>query len=146
MKTFGVTILLLLLFVRVASAGPRQEGRFAAAGLTDPEVETFFISFREAIAAGDKKKVASLLEYPVKATLSSGSRRTIRNRVDFIKFYDRIFDREFRQLIAKTNVTDLWARSAGVATPRGEIWFSGIGNKDGTYRIRIIAINGPMRG
>lgn len=144
MKKF-VTVLLLLFLINLAPAAPPQEGRFAAAALSDREVETFFISFREAIAAGDKKKVASLIEFPIKVTLASGPRRTIRNRVDFIKAYDRIFDREFRQLITKTTVADLWAKSSGVATQRGEIWFSGIENRNGTYRIRIIAINGRIR-
>lgn len=145
MKQLTSTVLLLLLCFGWTPAVPRQQGRFTVAGLTDNEVEIFFISFRGGIAAADKKKVASLISYPVKVTLSSGSRRTIGNKVEFIKAYDRIFDDEFRRLIIKTDVSDLWAKSSGVATPRGEIWFSGIENTTGTYRIRIIAINGPMR-
>ncbi len=125
----------------------RQEGRFSAAGLKDQEVEIFFLSFRDAVSAGDKKKVASLVSYPIKATIAPGRRRTIRNQADFIRAYDQIFDEEFRQLIAKTEVKDLWARWTGVAMPRGEIWFSGIGRKKSRdkYTIKIIAINGPIR-
>ena len=126
------------------SISAQEEGRFAAAALKESEVETFFISFREAIGSSDKKKVASLVSYPIKVTLASGARRTIRNRAEFIRAYDQIFHAEFRKLISKTQVADLWAKSAGVATPRGEIWFSGIGPDD-RYTIKIIAINGPMR-
>lgn len=101
MKKIASTLLLFLLCFGLASANPRQDGRFAAASLTDRDVETFFSSFREAIAAQDKKKVASLISYPVKVTLSSGPRRTIRNRAEFIKAYDRIFDDEFRETIPR---------------------------------------------
>ena len=141
----GITILLLLSCI--TSHAMQQEGRFNAAGLNDQEVETFFLSFREAVSTGDKKKVASLISYPIKVSISPGRTRTIRNRVDFVKAYDRIFDDEFRQLIVKTETKDLWARSTGVATPRGEIWFSGIGMKESPdkYTIKIIALNGPIR-
>jgi hypothetical protein len=141
----GITILLLLLCI--PSYAMPQEGRFSAAGLKDEDVETFFLSFREAVSSGDKKKVASLISYPIKLHVSPGTKRTIRNQVDFVKAYDRIFDEEFRQLILKTETKDLWARWTGVAMPRGEIWFSGIGTKKSPdkHTIKIIAINGPIR-
>lgn len=144
----GINVLCLLLLITSTAAFPaQQESRFSAAGLTDQEVETFFLSFREAVSTRDKKKVASLVSYPIKVSLSSGGTRTIRNRLDFIKVYDRVFDQKFRDLIVATQFTDLWAKSAGVATPRGEIWFSGIGTKKSPdkYTIKIIAINGPIR-
>ena len=143
-----ILIVVLLFCSCVTSAHPLQrEGRFDAAGLNEQEVEEFFLSFRDAISTRDKKKVASLLSYPIKVTLSSGARRTIRNQVDFIKAYDRIFDEKFSRLIVETRVTDLWARWTGVATPLGEIWFAGIGSKTSPdkYRIKIIAINGLVR-
>jgi hypothetical protein len=143
-----ILIILLLLCSSVTSAYPLQrEGRFDAAGLNEQEVEAFFVSFREAVSTRDKKKVASLISYPIKVTLSSGARRTIRNRADFIKAYDLIFNEKFSRLIVETRVTDLWARWTGVATPLGEIWFSGIGAKKSPdkYTIKIIAINGLVR-
>lgn len=125
----------------------QQEGRFNAAGLSDQEVETFFLSFRDAVSARDKKKVASLISYPLKIYISPGRTRTIRNRAEFVKAYDRIIDEELQQFIVKTEVKDLWAKWTGVATPRGEIWFSGIGTKGSPdkYTIKITAINGLMR-
>ncbi|HXQ39311.1 MAG TPA: hypothetical protein VN843_35250 [Anaerolineales bacterium] len=142
-----LAITILLLLSCVTSHARQQENRFYAAGLNDQEVETFFLSFREAVSARDKKKVASLISYPIKLKVAGGRTRTIRSRVDFVKAYDRIFDEEFRQLIVKTETKDLWARWTGVATPRGEIWFSGIGTKNSPdkYTIKIIAINGPIR-
>jgi hypothetical protein len=142
------TALIILLLLSMPSALPHQrEGRFDAAGLNEQEVEAFFLSFRDAVSSRDKAKVASLISYPIKVTLSSRARRTIRNRADFIKAYDRIFDEKFRRLIVETRVRDLWARWTGVATPLGEIWFSGIGKKESPdkYTIKIIAINGLVR-
>ncbi|HET8781221.1 MAG TPA: hypothetical protein VFM63_02295 [Pyrinomonadaceae bacterium] len=146
MTRLAIGVSLLLLFVGLALAHPsgQENERFAAAGLTNGEVETFFKDFREAISAGDKKKVASLVSFPIKVTLPSDAKRTIRTKADFIKSYDQIFDDEFRQLIVKTEVTDLWARWTGVAMPRGEIWFAGVG-KTKPAVIKIIAINGVIR-
>lgn len=139
----GVSLVLFAGLALAHSHGQENE-RFAAAGLTNGEVETFYKDFREAISAGDKKKVASLVSFPVGVMLSSGAKRTIRNKADFVKSYDQIFDDEFRQLIAKTEVTALWARWTGVAMPRGEIWFAGVG-KTKPAVIKIITINGPIR-
>jgi hypothetical protein len=77
----------------------------------------------------------------------TGARRNIRNKREFVTYYDRIFDDEFRELVMKTEVNQLWARWTGVAIPRGEIWFAGFGRAkdDGTKSIKIIAINGPIR-
>ena len=91
-----LTITILLLLLCIPSHAMQQDGRFSAAGLNDQEVETFFLSFREAVSAHDKKKVASLIRYPIKVALSPGRKRTIRNQVDFVKAYDQIFDEEFR--------------------------------------------------
>jgi len=92
------------------------------AGLDDREAEQFFTSFKEAIVKGDKKKVASLVSYPIRVNLVSGRRTKLKNAPDFIRTYDRIFDAQFKQLILGTDVKDLWAKWSGVATPSGELW------------------------
>lgn len=145
-----MSILVVSLLPCLGSAvghSPAQDGRFAAAGVIDSDVEKFFTDFREAISAGDKSQVATFVSFPIKVTLSSGVRRNIRNKREFVTYYDRIFDDEFRGLIMKTEVKQLWARSSGVAMPRGEIWFAGFGRAedDGTKNIKIIALNGPIR-
>lgn len=150
MKRVAVSVAMIFFCIALALAHSvvQEQGRFSAAGLNDREVEAFFVSFKEAIATGDKKKVASLINYPIRVTLTSGRRKRIGRAADFIREYDRVFDAEFRRLIAKTEVKDLWAKSDGVAMPSGEIWFSGIAlnpKRPETYRIKIIAINGAVR-
>jgi hypothetical protein len=139
---------MVLFGVFALAQGPAaDEGKFSAAGLKNREVEQFFLSFKDAVAKGDKGAVASMVSYPVKVTLASGQRVTIRNRNQFMQRYNAIFDNAFKRVISQTKVDDLWAKSSGVAMPRGEIWLSGIiknqKNPD-MYEIKIIAINNAI--
>ena len=146
MKRVIISLHLVLVFTAVVFAQDR--GRFAVAGLEDRETEEFFASFKEAVAKGEKRTVAGMLSYPIRVTVKSGRRMKLSNVAAFIRAYDQIFYDEFKQLIAETEAKDLWAKSAGVATPRGEVWISGI-VKDSKnldkYEIKIISINGPIR-
>jgi hypothetical protein len=75
MKHVAIVSPLLFFCTPLALSPPlsQKEGRFSVAGLDDErEVEQFFISVKEAIARGDKKKVASLVSYPIKVNLTSG--------------------------------------------------------------------------
>ena len=151
MKRVAIGFQLVFFCAALALSHPvvQEEGRFSVAGLdNDSEVEGFFISFKEAIVRRDKKKVASLVSYPIRVNLDSGRRTKIDNAAGFIRAYDRIFDAEFRRVIARTDVKDLWAKWSGVAMPRGEIWFNGIVKNvrhPERYTIKITAINGPIR-
>jgi len=127
---------------------PIKQDRFAVAGLNEQETVAFFASFKEAVAKGEKRAVAGMLSYPIRVTLKSGRRVRLANSPAFIRAYDQIFYDEFKQLIANTEAKDLWAKSAGVATPRGEVWIAGIvkdSKNPDKYEIKIIAINGPIR-
>lgn len=131
-----------------APARPRDGGKYSVAGLDDEgEVERFFTAFKEAVARGDKGRVASMVSYPIAARRSDGRRVRLRNRAAFVRSYDAIFDGAFKKLIAETGVGDLWAKSSGVATPRGEVWFNGVvrdEKRPEEYVILITSINGPI--
>jgi len=148
MKRAAIAITLLLLAVVAAQPNQQEENRFAVAGLKEREVEIFFNSFKEAVAKGDKRKVATMVSYPLMASLSSNRRVKIVNSARFIKLYDQIFDDKFKQLIAKTEFKDLWAKYSGVATPGGAIWINGIMKNPKNvevYDIKITTLNGPIR-
>ena len=116
--------------------------------MKEREVEVFFNSFREAIAKGDKRKVAGMVSYPIKVYLPSKRTVKIANSVRFIKFYDQVFDEKFKEMIAATKFEDLWAKWSGVATARGEIWINGIIKNpkfEDDYEIKITALTGPLR-
>jgi hypothetical protein len=147
MKSIFAIVMLILVTGLFTSVSAQEEGRFFMAGLKDQDVEQFFTAFKKAIVERDKQKVASMVHYPVKAKLASGGWRRISSSTSFVRFYDRIFDQRFTELLSKLEVKDLWGKSAGVTTPRGEVWFSAIvtrRRKSGQYPIKIIAINGPI--
>jgi hypothetical protein len=151
MRRVAISFLPGFFCVALALAQPafQERGRFSVAGLdNDSEVEQFFISFKEAIAKGDKRKVASLVSYPIMVNLANGRRTKIGNVADFVRAYDHIFDAKFKRLIATTEVKDLWAKYSGVAMPGGEIWFNGIVRnvkRPERYVIKITTINRPIR-
>lgn len=137
-----VTGLLCVLFATVCA----QENRFAVAGVNEREVEVFFTAFKEAVAKGQKQRVAAMVSFPISVPLASGRRVKVRNSARFVKLYDQIFDAKFKQLIASTEFKDLWAKFSGVATPRGEIWINGVmfSSRSDEYEIKITSINGPI--
>lgn len=150
MKTVSIILLTLGLVcmpARSQDAAPSQ-GKYAVAGLNnDREVEQFFMSFKEAVAKGDKQAVAAMVRYPIKVALARGRQVTLRSKVMFLRNYDAIFNEPFKQAIAQTKVEDLWAKWSGVATPRGEVWMSGIiknPKKPEIYELKIITLNGPV--
>ena len=148
MKRIAIAVTLLLVLFTATLSRRQDNGRFAVAGLKEREVEVFFNSFKEAIAKDDKRKVAAMVNYPIKVYLRSDRTVKIANRARFIKFYDQIFDEKFKKLIAETEFKDLWAKWSGVAMPRGEIWINGVfknPKSEGEYVIKITAINGPIR-
>jgi hypothetical protein len=123
-----------------------QGGKYANAGLKDAEVEQFFKSLQQAIDKRDKQAVASMISYPI-VVIINGRRQSIKNDASLVKNYDYIFDKRLSEFLIQTKTEGLWARSEGVATPGGEIWFSGV-SKDpqhtDKYEIKIITINGIM--
>ncbi|HJY27772.1 MAG TPA: hypothetical protein VJ306_07010 [Pyrinomonadaceae bacterium] len=148
MKRVAITITLLSILFTAALSRQQDENRFAVAGLKEREVEIFFNSFKEAVAKDDKRKIAAMVSYPIKVYLRSDRTVKIANSARFVKFYDRIFDQKFKDIIAATEFKDLWAKSSGVATPRGEIWINGIAKNpkfEDNYVIKVTALNGPMR-
>lgn len=125
----------------------QDEGKYSVAGLKEREVERFFVSFKTAIAKGDKKTVSSMVSYPLTVILASGRRTKINNKAQLLRQFDAIFDPSFKRVIERTKVEDLWANSHGVTTPDGDVWFSGVikdVNKPEVYEIKITAINNAM--
>jgi hypothetical protein len=135
-----------LLCVLLATVCAQEENRFAVAGVNEREVDVFFTAFKEALAKGQKQRVAAMVSYPISVPLASGRTVRVSNSARFVKLFDQIFDAKFKQLIASTEFKDLWAKFSGVATPRGEIWINGVmlSSRSDEYVIKITSINGPI--
>jgi hypothetical protein len=146
MKRVALATGLLCVLLAVTCAA-QKENRFAVAGVNEREVEVFFTAFKEAVAHGQKQRVAAMVSYPIDLPLASGRTVRVSNSARFVKLYDQIFYPKFKRIITSTEFKDLWAKYSGVATPRGEIWINGVmrNRKSDDYDIKITSINGPIK-
>lgn len=102
----------------------------------------FFDKLKKAIAADDKKTVASMIDYPFKARINDKA-VTIKDQKHFVEDYDKVITHKVKKAVSKQTYADLFANWQGVMIGDGEIWFSGICSDDACKQqtIRIIAIN-----
>ncbi|MEG3130276.1 hypothetical protein SC171_18875 [Pantoea cypripedii] len=110
---------------------------------THQQYHDFFDKLQKAVADKDSKTIASLVDYPI--TVYVNKRKTnIKNAQDFIRVYDKVFDKKFSDIILEKKYSDLFVRDTGVMVgDAGELWYSGICTKKdcSKFVIRIIAIN-----
>lgn len=98
----------------------------------DKEFERKVQAFRNAILNGRKQTVVSFIQFPI--TVEIGKKRTrIRNKLSFLKNYDKILDKDFVEEVRKTIPHNLFHRDIGAMLGNGSIWFWGDG--------KVIAIN-----
>ncbi|HMB91637.1 MAG TPA: hypothetical protein VKP65_12365 [Rhodothermales bacterium] len=121
-----------------------SHGDFTAAGLETGEVETFFASLEQAIASDNRRKVASLIAYPLTVDLAEEP-LTLRDEGDFVRAYEAIVTDAVKQVVADAEVATLFANWQGVRIGQGEVWFSGVYEEDDVeeqeYVLKITAIN-----
>jgi hypothetical protein len=126
------------------SVPPVSDGDFTAAGLETGEVETFFASLEQAVASDNRRKVASLIAYPLTVDVA-GEPLTIRDEADFVRAYDAVVTNAVKQAIADADAETLFANWQGVRIGQGEVWFSGVYEEDDVeeqdYVLKITAIN-----
>ena len=120
-----------------ATYRPKGCGRYFIAGFSnDKTVEAFVKNFQQAVIAEDKKKVASMVAYPIHVNVR-GKYLTITNKADFVRNHDRIFYKDFLERIKNAVPHNMFAKASGVMFgSKGEIWI-GISNE----KKRVIAIN-----
>jgi hypothetical protein len=85
LRTIAIQVLFVFAASVLADTTSPQTGRFSVAGRDDDQaVEQLFLGFKEAVAKRDKRKVASLMSYPIEVTMASGRRKKISRVRDFI--------------------------------------------------------------
>lgn len=104
------------------------ENRYHVADFDDDKsVETFANKFKEAVVKKDKEAVASMIHYPIDATLKDKA-VIINNKEEFLRFYNDIFDKTLCSKIANANTHNMFANYQGVMIGNGEVWFGRDGN------------------
>ena len=106
---------------------------YAIAGAQDDSlIHRNALRFWQAVAAGDKSTVASLIDYPIKVHIA-GTSKTIRTSLELLSRYDAIFSPAYRKAISEAMPRNMLARNQGIMLGRGEVWFGADG--------RVVALN-----
>ncbi len=123
---------------------PADGPDFSVAGLEKEEVGAFFRTLKEAAARDDRRKVASLVAYPLTVQLQ-GQPVTLKDAADFVARYPALMNAYVREAVAAAEMERLFVNWQGVRIGRGAIWFGGVSLDDQAeehnYAIKIVAIN-----
>jgi hypothetical protein len=111
---------------------------FSSAGTTAEAVAAFLPRLQKAVAADDRKAVAALVRFPLRAwdgrrSVSIPDRRALGAR------YGAIFTADLRKVVADARVDTAFANWQGVMWESGRIWIA----PDEAGTLRIITINAP---
>lgn len=97
-----------------------------------PEYQKFVKSFIANVKSNNKAGVATFISFPLQREYPIPS---VKNKADFIKRYDQIFDTALKNKIIKSNPTKDWSEMGwrGIMLLQGDIWM----DTDG----KVITIN-----
>jgi hypothetical protein len=98
---------------------------------------TFLGDLKKVVADNDKAAVAAMVDYPFQARIN-GKALKIRDAAHFVADYDKIITAKVKRAVANQSYATLFANWQGVSIGDGEVWFSGVGDRNA---IRITAIN-----
>ena len=120
------------------SPADRPSHNFQVAGIDDPASVTVFLrTLKTAVAHNDRKKVASLIDFPIIARVH-GKSEHVKSASQFVRWYPQIFNPHVKKAVAAQQAKDLFVNWRGVMIGDGEIWF-GPAVKGG--RLQIFAVN-----
>jgi len=106
-----------------------------------PKARQFLAGLSAAVKAGDKQKVAAMIENPLRVNSDDGKHRMIRGSAAFIKEYDSVFTAAVKKAIADQKPECLFANDQGVMIGGGDVWFEE--QQNGTLKIKSINLSKP---
>jgi len=113
---------------------------FDAAGTDAAQAAAFLKTLQSAVAVGNCLKVASLIEFPLKAW-ANGEQITIENESEFHAKYRQVFTPELKKAIAAARPETLSANQEGVMFDNGRLLFRPVVERKNA--LKIVAINEP---
>jgi hypothetical protein len=114
---------------------------FAAAGTDAAQAAAFLKTLQSAVAVGNCLKVASLIEFPLKAW-AGGEAITIQNESEFHAKYRQVFTPELKKAIAEARPETLVASQQGITFDGGRVAFRPVAGEKNA--LRVVAINEPQ--
>jgi hypothetical protein len=142
---FGVVLLLLVGSASSLEArieGSCRDGQsapmFSEVGTTEEDTRRFLAALQAALAAGDAKRVVSMIEYPIAAWVED---RDVKFRTPdrLLASYGRVFTPQLKKTIAAARVECLFTNWQGIMIHDGEVWFRPVEGRG----LKIVKINGP---
>jgi len=122
-------IVLVAAAVLFFTPAAQSRSRFWNAGIDkDQAVYNAFHQLQTAVARGDRKSAARLMEYPLNVDWAKpGARKfhsvEIQSQSEFIRKYRWIMTPKLQAIILKSKPSDLWSSWRGVAVGQGDVWF-----------------------
>jgi hypothetical protein len=112
--------------------------KYHLAGLEDArEAESFFRDFQSAVRATDRRRVCSMVDYPI-AVVLSGHPVKFANARQLSRSYDLVFNSKVRNAVLQQAPSRLRPNWRGLIVGDGEIWFTKEADSDA---FKVIAIN-----
>jgi len=151
MKTDGAVWLFagLLLLLIVPTVSPSQSSAkpcerdqsppmFSVAGSSEEVARAFLVALQKAVASDDRRKVASMIRYPIVAWARDRS-VLFKTPASLVASYELIFTAALKKTIAEARTECLFTNWKGVMIHDGEIWMGARSKGD----LQIITINRP---
>ncbi len=122
------------------ACGQKHSGPiFSEIGTSEKEAGAFLRSLQKALASDDRKRVLSMVEYPIAAW--AGDRDVkFESATRLLPSYERVFTARLKRTIAEARVQCLFTNWQGAMVHDGEVWFRPVAG----HGLRIIKINGPI--
>ena len=98
----------------------------------------FFDSLQKAIASNDRNSVATMIHFPLRVMLH-GKRAVIKNRGEFLRQYDSVFDASVRCAIAHAKRSQVWGNWQGFTVASGVMWWERSNSRNSPFR--LITVN-----
>jgi hypothetical protein len=112
---------------------------FSVAGTSEAAVKAFLVALQKAVASDDKRKVASMVRYPIYAWARDRDVR-FRTPASLVASYELIFTAPLKKTIAEARMECLFTNWKGIMIHDGEIWMNAL--HPGV--LKIIRINRPV--
>ncbi len=81
----------------------------------------FYYAFKRAVASGDHKTVAGMVNYPLTVSRKKGQIR-LKRPSDLVARYHEVFAESVLRVISKQKISRLFCRDQGIMFGNGEVW------------------------
>ena len=126
-----------------ADGGQAVDARIDALLGDHARYRAVILAYQAAVAAGDREAVASLVRYPLQATVE-GNRVRVDDAASFVRDYERILTPDIVRVVAAQRYADLMVNQQGIMFGSGETWINGIcspGSADcSSFEVKVVAI------